>query len=234
MITLNHECFDDLRRIEQEISEHEESIRQLKTEAAQIPARLQERTDIDWREAFGVLFLNNTIVRPSAIKTVLGLRLNADPREVFGCLGYELVSTCTVCHQNYTVERVSREYIIRGGQRICPTCERERINDALAKVEESHAARKEQDKQKVAALRSMPYVQYLQSEHWKETRAKALGRAHYKCQLCNSQHNLQVHHKTYVNRGCEQPDDLIVLCRVCHAKHHDKIQVSIDTGQVQL
>lgn len=50
-----------------------------------------------------------------------------------------------------------------------------------------------------------------------------LRRADYKCQLCNREGTMNVHHKTYERLGEEQLNDLIVLCQDCHAKFHDKI-----------
>lgn len=72
-------------------------------------------------------------------------------------------------------------------------------------------------------LRSMPYGEYLQSEHWKKVRNIALRHAHFRCQLCNVSGQLHVHHRSYVHRGEEQyyMEDVITLCRDCHAKHHD-------------
>jgi len=72
-------------------------------------------------------------------------------------------------------------------------------------------------------LRCMPYKQYLQTEHWKQMRAKMLRKAKNRCQLCNSESLLNVHHRTYERRGCEWKVDLIVLCSYCHAKFHDKL-----------
>jgi len=74
------------------------------------------------------------------------------------------------------------------------------------------------------ALKTMPYGEYLQTDEWQETRRKALKRAQFKCQLCNSGGQLNVHHRTYERRGEEDYTDLIVLCKNCHSKHHDKIQ----------
>lgn len=71
-------------------------------------------------------------------------------------------------------------------------------------------------------LKTMPYQEYLQTEHWRNKRKSALKRAKYKCQLCNNKENLQVHHNTYENRGNEKDEDLIVLCEDCHKKFHDK------------
>jgi 5-methylcytosine-specific restriction endonuclease McrA len=70
-------------------------------------------------------------------------------------------------------------------------------------------------------LRVIPYSEYLETDHWKKQRASALRRADYRCQLCNKSGELHVHHRTYERRGCESPNDLIVLCRPCHEKFHD-------------
>lgn len=71
-------------------------------------------------------------------------------------------------------------------------------------------------------LRTMDYKKYLQTPHWKCVRKEALQRSRFRCQLCNSSDRLQVHHRTYDRRGCEEPNDVITLCRPCHAKFHDK------------
>lgn len=70
--------------------------------------------------------------------------------------------------------------------------------------------------------KKIEYQEYLNSPHWKETRLKALKRAGNRCQLCSSTKYLNVHHNTYKNIGHEDLSDLVVLCRKCHAKFHDK------------
>ena len=70
--------------------------------------------------------------------------------------------------------------------------------------------------------RKLEYAEYLKSEHWQSIRVKALERADNKCQLCSSEVMLQVHHNTYKNRGNEKLTDLVVLCRGCHSKFHNK------------
>ena len=74
----------------------------------------------------------------------------------------------------------------------------------------------------INVLKTIPYQEYLQTEHWRNKRYEALKRANHKCQLCGSKENLQVHHNTYDNRGNEKDEDLIVLCEICHGKFHDK------------
>jgi 5-methylcytosine-specific restriction endonuclease McrA len=76
----------------------------------------------------------------------------------------------------------------------------------------------------VLYLRRMPYKEYLQTEHWQKVRQTALDHAKHRCQLCNASERLQVHHRTYERRGCEELIDLTVLCSYCHAKHHDKLR----------
>lgn len=70
------------------------------------------------------------------------------------------------------------------------------------------------------------YAEYLQSEHWKSTRIAALRRAGYRCQLCNAEGELHVHHRTYERLGHEHVADLIVLCANCHQAFHENGQVT--------
>lgn len=74
------------------------------------------------------------------------------------------------------------------------------------------------------ALLSISYREYLQSPHWQGIKEYALLRANYRCQLCNSTGLLDVHHRTYENKGVEDHNDVIALCRRCHSKFHDKEQ----------
>jgi hypothetical protein len=67
------------------------------------------------------------------------------------------------------------------------------------------------------------YQQYLQTDHWKEVRRMALEWAGYKCQVCNSPHELDVHHRTYERKGRERLQDLTVLCRSCHQLFRDRL-----------
>jgi 5-methylcytosine-specific restriction endonuclease McrA len=68
----------------------------------------------------------------------------------------------------------------------------------------------------------MNYRAYLQTSHWKEVRRSARKRAGGKCQLCSSRIRLEVHHNNYECLWHETPQDVVVLCRRCHAKFHGK------------
>jgi hypothetical protein len=66
------------------------------------------------------------------------------------------------------------------------------------------------------------YHEYLLSEKWLNLRKKKVKEAGGCCQLCSSKAALHVHHKSYDNVFNEQLADLIVLCKKCHEKFHDK------------
>lgn len=66
------------------------------------------------------------------------------------------------------------------------------------------------------------YHDYLKSPRWRKKAAAARKRAGYRCQLCNREGRLQVHHRTYERLGYELPGDLIALCARCHKLHHTR------------
>lgn len=75
---------------------------------------------------------------------------------------------------------------------------------------------------RVTELRTLPYEQYLQTVEWRQRRNRALARAAWRCQGagCDSQRELQVHHRTYERLGAELDEDLEVLCGRCHRAEH--------------
>ncbi len=66
------------------------------------------------------------------------------------------------------------------------------------------------------------YKEYLRTPIWKALKEAALDRAGRRCQVCNSDLMLQVHHRKYPEvLGTEDPMDLTVLCRRCHDLFHN-------------
>ena len=133
---------------------------------------------------------------------------------------YVIYETCRHC--GVEVERVikGRSDLARnkgrcsGGTTVCGSCSNrsdDRWKEELRKREAY-----------ISHLKTMPYKDYLQTEHWQEFRKKALRKAGYKCQLCNNGGLLNTHHRTYENKGHETYSDVIVLCQDCHGKFHDK------------
>lgn len=71
-------------------------------------------------------------------------------------------------------------------------------------------------------LSQLPYCEYLHTQHWRTTRARALLRADGICKRCHATgRRLDVHHLTYKRLGREAEADLWVLCDRCHAAEHD-------------
>lgn len=69
---------------------------------------------------------------------------------------------------------------------------------------------------------SVDYHAYLRSPEWQVIRRLALERDGG-CVVCYRADRLDVHHRTYERLGHELLSDVTVLCRDCHAKHHDKL-----------
>ena len=70
----------------------------------------------------------------------------------------------------------------------------------------------------------MTYADYIRSPQWRETRRGALHRAFHRCQICNGESFLEVHHRDYTRLGHEWAEDLTVLCAACHKRNHEAIE----------
>ena len=104
---------------------------------------------------------------------------------------------------------------------ICVTCK-----EARRQSSENRQQQLREKEQEREHLRTMPYAEYLQTDHWVEVRKQALKRSGFRCQTCNTnKKTLHVHHRTYENRGNEHYKDLTVLCEDCHEVFHQNRQV---------
>jgi hypothetical protein len=74
----------------------------------------------------------------------------------------------------------------------------------------------------VMGKRKEEYTAYLNSAVWKLLRRQALDHADDRCQTCNCNKSLQVHHRVYPKvLGTEKLNDLTVLCNKCHYLFHN-------------
>lgn len=65
------------------------------------------------------------------------------------------------------------------------------------------------------------HQKYYRSSWWMRRRRAAIQDAGFKCHKCDiNTYELQVHHLTYERIGEELPEDLQVLCSICHSKFH--------------
>lgn len=62
----------------------------------------------------------------------------------------------------------------------------------------------------------MNYEAYLRTTAWRNLSTAVKERDGYRCKLCGSRDELEVHHKTYERIGREDLDDLVTLCHRCH------------------
>jgi hypothetical protein len=126
---------------------------------------------------------------------------------------------CRDCNQYFEHTLTSRADLDKcetTGESICEDCQDRRRQDNVSYEHYLASQRRE-----IERLRSLPYSEYLKTEHWQEVRKAALKRARYRCQICNAADaTLNVHHRTYEHRGEEYAADVVVLCENCHAVFH--------------
>lgn len=160
--------------------------------------RLDQAIQTAYKEAFGVRFVPH-------VKQFNVACIGCDDEKIVECISWQSYHQrvnsvrCRRCRQDLWLER-RRQYEEIGRER-----------------QEVYKKWEEEDRY----LRTMPYAEYLKTEHWQEMRKYALKRAAYKCQVCNASGKMNVHHRTYERRGHEDIKDLTVLCEPCHRKHHD-------------
>lgn len=64
------------------------------------------------------------------------------------------------------------------------------------------------------------YAQYICSPAWAKRRSDYFKGHDKKCRTCGDDKGLHLHHRTYVRLGSESDNDLMPLCRKCHAVLH--------------
>lgn len=97
------------------------------------------------------------------------------------------------------------------------------------KLKESLQKRVKKKKKKTTKKpvdRKTEYKKELKNKRWNELRLIVMKRDEFKCKLCGSKHNLNVHHIKYKDgkKAWEYPiTSLITLCEECHKKVHSDI-----------
>lgn len=71
-------------------------------------------------------------------------------------------------------------------------------------------------------LNELKYEDYLKTEYWKNLSESIKKEADYRCQICNSEDDLNVHHRSYKYKGFLELEkkDLICICEKCHSIYH--------------
>ena len=70
------------------------------------------------------------------------------------------------------------------------------------------------------------YFAYIRSPEWRRVVAQYFKSHPSRCAACNSEVDVQLHHKTYARLEAEHDSDLAPLCRRCHSMVHGIHQIS--------
>lgn len=219
----------ELDKILQEIDEHENVLSNLNEKLNNFPKYVSDNiSSFDEKlEIAKYLYWTFNNIKLTSMSESL---LNVKPHEC-----HKLVYTtdnnfvCAVC-KNFIIlkSRTHKNELIRDknhdGELICVDCRKIKNKDYWEAKNLEDQKRREKIQENINYLKSLPYKEYLQTEHWKDLRKRMMNRANYSCGMCNSKNViLHVHHKSYKNLGDEDYSDLIVLCEDCHYKFHDKL-----------
>lgn len=72
---------------------------------------------------------------------------------------------------------------------------------------------------------SPEYHAHINSAKWRSFKASVVAERGKKCQRCGTKtKKLELHHIHYRNFGNEAPDDVELLCNICHAREHQRRQ----------
>lgn len=62
------------------------------------------------------------------------------------------------------------------------------------------------------------YIQHLRSPQWRYFKTRIIAIRGHQCERCGQNFGtLELHHKSYRRFGHEQPEDVELLCKWCHA-----------------
>lgn len=82
-----------------------------------------------------------------------------------------------------------------------------------------------QVKEKKKSERKKEYDSYLRSKEWRVFRELILMERGNYCEYCDEWfESLDIHHIHYKNFKKELREDVLVLCRCCHSKMHDRVK----------
>lgn len=116
---------------------------------------------------------------------------------------------------------VDRKYI-EGKLKEKQGCFVRTLSPREVKALDAKKPKQKEEKTKPLTNKKQEYQEFLETDYWKNVRETKISMSGYKCQLCGSKSNLNVHHNSYEHHGQEHKhlEDLVVLCRECHEVFH--------------
>lgn len=73
------------------------------------------------------------------------------------------------------------------------------------------------------AIFEVNYSEYIKGSQWSIKAEKCKNAAGQKCEICDSDRELEAHHFNYERLLKEEPEDLFCLCKECHTTYHKKL-----------
>ena len=121
------------------------------------------------------------------------------------------------------------------------------IRKTIAREKRIAERRAEQDLKKKKVVRPNPfeskeflltlsYDKYLYTNHWTNLRLEVFRRKGKKCSRCGDNKKIQVHHKSYRNKGTFYLEiyDLTPLCETCHKRDHGFFDGTTENRAVEI
>jgi len=113
-----------------------------------------------------------------------------------------------------------RQYIIE--RRNKRRAERKKLRALNIETRQSKKKHKKKKNKEKSGQWWAKYRKYLLSKEWADIRIDLFNSRGRKCERCSSTKSLQIHHLHYRNVFKEEPQDLMILCSVCHQLEHGK------------
>lgn len=184
--------------------------------------RANDYIDDEYRENIKYIYWNKLLSYKKIIETS-----KLTPQQLNIILEKEIEIDCSQCDKYAVVFKVKNHQTFDKIKKHPVLCNKCREIQNLKSIEQNQQQKIQIKKiqEDLQKLKTIPYQEYLETDHWKYIRKLALRRAQYKCSLCGKDKiQLHVHHNSYEHRGEEQNhlENIIVICSECHAKFHDK------------
>jgi len=99
----------------------------------------------------------------------------------------------------------------------------EEYKNPLSKISSLIKTPSAKTKKKVYNERKIEYADYINSQKWKSFRLSIIKERGYKCEKCGANNRIiHAHHLTYERFMKELPEDIQLLCVLCHKEVHNK------------
>lgn len=197
--------------------------------------QFEKKTNIDFVSLRYGEYADSSIIRIVASAGVIPSKSELGEDGIV-CIMQENTPRCESCGLNLVKRfdnKKQQQYMVcpanRWGLNLCNNvyrhdfnCHRESEEDRKQRLLENKETEKNWGEK--YGLEYKSYLEYLQSDLWKQKKVEALSVMGNFCKICGSKKNINVHHRSYDRIGEELVEDLSILCKSCHKMIHILIQ----------